>query len=73
MSPWSRQIDCTTLAPIGPEESTSPAGKSGLHYDPFKDQYIYVWATASTWKGTCRELNVRLNDSTDHKARFSFK
>ncbi len=73
MSPVSQQIDCSTSAVIGPEEPTSPKGNSGLHYDPVADQYIYVWATDKAWKGTCRELNVKLNDGTEHKARFRFK
>jgi hypothetical protein len=72
-SPVSRQIDCTTFVPIGPEQATSPKGKSGLHYDASANQYIYVWATDKAWKGTCRELNVKLNDGTDHIAKFSFK
>jgi hypothetical protein len=73
VSPVSRQIDCTTSAVIGPEEQTLPKGKSGLNYDPVADQYIYAWATDKSWKGTCRQLNVKLNDGTDHKAKFSFK
>ena len=73
MSPVSRQIDCTAFVPIGPEEATSAKGTGGLQYDASANQYIYVWATDKSWKGTCRELNVKLNDGTDHKAKFSFK
>jgi hypothetical protein len=73
VSPVSRQINCATFAPVGPEEPTSPKGNSGLNYDPLVDQYIYVWGTDRAWKGTCRELNVKLNDGTDHKARFRFR
>jgi hypothetical protein len=35
-------------------------------------QYTYSWKTEKVWKGTCRELNLRLKDGTDHKALFQF-
>jgi hypothetical protein len=71
--PLSVQINCTTGAPIGSPVSTSPAGKSGLQYDPLLNQYTYVWKTQADWSGTCRELRVLLVDGTMHTARFKLK
>jgi hypothetical protein len=71
--PVSVQINCTTGAPIGPPVPTSPAGGSGLQYDPVSNQYTYVWKTDTGWSGTCRELQVLLVDGTPHTARFKLK
>ncbi|MGH3129541.1 MAG: PxKF domain-containing protein, partial [Gaiellaceae bacterium] len=54
--PKSQQIDCGTLSgPIDALESTvsTPAG---LRYDPGTNQYTYVWKTARSWAGSCRQL-----------------
>jgi hypothetical protein len=70
--PKSREIDCTTKAPIGPDESTVSPGGSALTYDAASDRYTYQWQTKQTWAGTCRELVVRLDDSTEHVAYVQF-
>jgi hypothetical protein len=54
-------------------EETVTAGGSSLSYDPGSGQYIYVWKTEKAWGNTCRELNVKLNDTTEHKATFKFR
>jgi hypothetical protein len=71
--PASVQVNCTTGAPIGSPEPTSPAGGSGLQFDPLTNQYTYVWKTDKGWSGTCRELQVLLVDGTMHTARFKLK
>ena len=71
--PVSVQINCTTGVPIGPPVPTSPAGGSGLQYDPVLSQYTYVWKTQAAWSGTGRELQVLLVDGTMHTARFKLK
>jgi CSLREA domain-containing protein len=71
--PRSRQIDCDTSASADGVEQTVTAGSSSLSYDPIADQYIYVWKTAKAWANTCRELVVRLDDSTEHLANFKFR
>ena len=71
--PASRQITCDSDAPIDDTIPTVPAGTSSLTYDAGSDQYNYTWKTDKAWKGTCRQLNLRLADGTDHVANFKFK
>lgn len=71
--PASRQIDCTTGAPIGTAETTVTAGSSGLRYDADTDTYIYVWKTEKRWEEGCRQLTVKLNDGSFHVANFQFR
>lgn len=72
-SPNSVQIACDNGATILPVEETVNAGSSSLTYDATTDRYHYVWKTESSWKNTCRQLNVVLNDGTTHSAKFKFK
>ena len=57
----------------GGSEPTSPAGKSGLSYNPTTDTYSYNWKTQKPWKGTCRQFVLVLNDGSTHVAFFQFK
>ena len=59
--------------PTDEVEVTTTAGASGLSYDAASDQYIYVWKTDKAWKGSCRQLVVKLNDGTTRLANFQFK
>jgi len=70
--PVSQDLDCSTGLPNGTVE-TETAGGSMLYYDPYTDQYVYVWKTKSDWSGTCRRLVLRLADGTSHHADFKFK
>jgi predicted outer membrane repeat protein len=70
--PVSQPIVCDTGAPQDAIEETVTAGASGLSYDAASDTYTYLWKTNKAWAGTCRQLNVRLNDGTEHKANFKF-
>ena len=64
---------CNTSDPTSEIEATVTAGGSSLTSDPATGQYNYVWKTNSAWKGTCRQLIVKLNDGTRHTANFQFK
>ena len=72
-SPNSVQISCDNGAAILPVEETVNAGSSSLSYDANTDRYNYVWKTENSWKNSCRQLNVVLNDGTTHSAKFKFK
>ena len=71
--PASLRIACDSAAPQDVIEETVTPGSSSLSYDAASDTYTYVWTTSKAWAGTCRQLNVRLNDGTEHKANFKFK
>jgi hypothetical protein len=70
--PQSGLVACDTNEPVDDIETTVTAGNSSLNYDPVANQYIYVWKTDKAWAGTCRVLNVRLADGTNHYAYFNF-
>ncbi len=69
--PMSTQIPCT-LSSVDVIEDYSTATVSGLKYDAAAEQYVYNWKTASAWAGTCRQLVVKLDDGTFHRANFHF-
>jgi uncharacterized repeat protein (TIGR03803 family) len=72
-SPASVGIGCSTSMLIAVVEETVTVGSSTLTYDAITNQYTYVWKTDSGWRGTCRQLIIRLTDGTDHRANFKFK
>lgn len=71
--PVSQQIACDSGAPLDEIEQTVTAGGSSLSYDASLDQYSYVWKTEKTWRGTCRQLIVRLNDTSTRIVNFRFR
>ena len=71
--PRSVQIGCDSSLPLDTIEETVSAGGSSLTYDAAADQYIYVWKTEKSWAGTCRQLQVMLDDGSLHTANFKFK
>ena len=71
--PRSEQIVCDSTALVDGIEQTVTAGSSSLSYNPNTDQYNYVWKTEKAWANTCRQLVVKLNDNSVHRANFKFK
>jgi hypothetical protein len=71
--PASSPVTCNANEPGAVIEETVNASANTLTYDAVSDRYSYVWKTNKAWKGTCRILVVRLNDGSDHFAKFSFK
>jgi extracellular elastinolytic metalloproteinase len=82
-SPYSRQVDCTTLRTEDPGAETItprplpvPAetpGNARLSYDPATDRYMFPWKTERDWGGTCREFVLTRHDGVQHRAFFYFK
>ena len=64
-------ISCDSTDPIDDIEQTVTANASGLTYDATTDRYTYVWKTSKEWRG-CRQLVIKLNDGSFHKANFKF-
>jgi hypothetical protein len=71
--PKSQQIACDSGALEDGVEETVTAGASTLTYDAASDRYTYVWKTEKAWAGTCRQLVLKLDDGTFHRANFKFK
>lgn len=46
--------------------SAAVAAGNGLSYDADTDTYSWIWQTDRAWRGSCRELVVRLTDDTQH-------
>jgi streptogramin lyase len=69
--PRARLVQCSTGAPIATVEETVTAGASSLAYDETTGRYIYIWKTDRAWAGSCRELEVKLNDGEVYRARFT--
>src|SRR5690606_3149790 len=79
-SPYSRQVDCTTLRTEDPGAETItprpipvPAetpGNSRLSYDPTTGRYTYPWKLERDWGGTCREFVLTRKDGVQHRAFF---
>jgi hypothetical protein len=70
--PKSQIIACDSTDPVAGIEEVMVAGSSSLAYDPNTNQYTYVWKTEKTWANTCRQLVLKLNDGSYHRANFKF-
>ncbi len=68
--PKSQAIPTDPTAQADQVEQTVTAGSSSLSYDTTTGQYTYVWKTDKSWAGTCRQLVVKLQDGTEHRANF---
>lgn len=71
--PSSQQIACDSEAPLDLLEQTVSAEDGGLSYEGASGQYTYVWKTEKSWEGTCRQLILKLDDATVHRATFEFR
>jgi hypothetical protein len=71
--PRSTIMSCADDALSNTVFEAATSGQSALSYDPSSDQYIYVWKTQPSWKGTCRQLTIKLNDGSVHTANFDFR
>jgi hypothetical protein len=71
--PASGVISCNSNDPVAEVTETITAGSSSLSYEAASDRYHYVWKTENSWANTCRQLVVKLNDGTEHRANFKFK
>ncbi len=70
--PASQQTTCTGSV-LDDLEEISPPGGSDFTYDAATDRYKYVWRTDRGWKGTCRQLVIRLRDGAEKRANFRFR
>ena len=70
--PQSVQTPCNAFGSQTAGASTAVA-KPGLTYSTGAGgRYTYLWSTQRSWRGTCRQLIVKLVDGTYHRANVSF-
>jgi len=63
--PKATLVTCPSAStPTDVVEETVAASTSGLTYDPYADQYVYVWKTDKTWAGKCYRFELGLKDDT---------
>lgn len=70
VSATSMQHQCDTGAPQDSVEVLTT--NTGLQYLG-DGKWIYNWQTASSYRGTCRTLQLRLADGSIHEALFRFR
>jgi Domain of unknown function (DUF4082) len=58
--PKVTQITCDASEEVDAIEETVTASVSGLTYDPYTDQYVYVWKTNKAWGGKCYRFDLGL-------------
>jgi hypothetical protein len=71
--PKVQAVACDTGAPVDGIEEALNAGQSTLIYEQATDRYVYIWKTVKGWGGTCRQLQIGLNDGETYTANFVLK
>jgi hypothetical protein len=66
-------VQCDTGAPVDDVEEVVAAGGTLFRYDATTSQFIYNWATSSSWKGKCRRLALEVLDGQKREANFKFR
>lgn len=69
----SAAVACDADAPDVLAEETDAAGSTTIRYDVDANQFVYNWKTDSAWAGSCRLLQLALNDGTKRLALFEFR
>lgn len=69
--PVSAPIECGSSPAL--TEGTATTSRRGLQYlkSP-SGRYAYSWTTSTAWAGTCRQVVVKLDDGTYHRANLRF-
>ncbi len=79
-SPYSRLVDCDSLATVNPSGPITPRptpvaaktpGNSKMSANA-NGQYNYPWKTDKSWAGTCREFVLTLDDGQQFRSYFKF-
>ena len=54
-------------------EDTDGAGDTAIRYDVLTGEFQYNWKTEGSWAGSCRALELTLNDGSRHRVIFQFR
>jgi hypothetical protein len=76
-SPYSRQVDCTTLQTVTPgapfiTPRPTPVPTVGDLDAGRRGRFEYAWRTLAEWQGTCREVVLTRQDGRQHRAFMRF-
>jgi hypothetical protein len=73
-SPASRQIDCSTKAPLGDWVAAQTPSWGSLSYQSYTQRYSYPWKPpkGNDYRGTCRELKLTLTNGSSHSVWLNF-
>ena len=70
--PRVRQVSCSSGTPV--DAGDQPASTDGgLQYDTASGLYSLAWKSSAAWAGTCRQLDIVLDDGTTHSSVYRFK
>ena len=72
-APLSAAIGCTSGVVSTVEDVAAAPGSTPFAYDPLTGFYQFNWKTDRSWAGTCRRLQLKLDDGTVHVADFTLK
>jgi hypothetical protein len=68
--PFSVAIPCESGDTLLFKDAQAAVG--ALAYKGETDRYAYAWRVDPAWRGTCRQLVMRLDDGTTHAVNFFF-
>ena len=76
-SPYSRQVDCTTLKTVTPGQvaiTPRPLPIPAIGELRVNDRgvFVYPWRTDAAWAGTCRELVATERTGKQYRAYYRF-
>ena len=76
--PQPAQVACPRRGSVAEPKTVDGVGRSRLMWNPFGDQYVYLWKAdrKSLGKGTCWSLTLTFNDAPGTKSTpllFEFK
>jgi len=64
----SQPVSCADWSSLG----TTTTGQGKLSYNPSTDRYLDLVATDPNWKGSCRTVDLQLDDATHHTVHVRF-
>jgi hypothetical protein len=71
-SPAVRPVSCDTWEPIGEAQPALRLGPRWIGQSWKFGLYIWLWKTDRRWAGSCRQLELELDDGSIHRANFRF-